>query len=101
MSGRRSLGQATHRAGYRLEVLAEPARTTHAHDDLRSLWRQLERWLVTIRRYYPAFPLLVLATALPLSWALLYLAVSWRQPRQWRSGVGVVALVAVAQVAPA
>ncbi len=96
-----SLGQAIHRAGYRIQLLPQPARIHHAHDDFMTLWWQLHRWLVTIRRYYPAFPLLALFTALPLSWALLFLAVSWERQRSLRTGMGLVALVASMQIASA
>ncbi len=96
-----SLGQAVHGAGYHIQLLPQPARIRHAHDDLVSLWRQLHRWLVTIRRYYPAFPIVALLSALPLTWTLLFLAVAWRRPGQRWTGLAVLTLAASSQIASA
>lgn len=63
-----SMGHAVYDAGYRIALLPRPAQLVHMHDRPGRLWRQLHRWMVTIRRYYPAFPLIGLVAALPASW---------------------------------
>jgi ceramide glucosyltransferase len=96
-----SLGQAVRRAEYAIRLLPQPARIYHARDTLGRVWRQMQRWLVTIRRYYPAFPIAVIVAALPLWWSLLFLGVALLCGRYVGAGLALVAGVLAAQVAAA
>jgi ceramide glucosyltransferase len=96
-----SLGQAVRRAGYAIRLLPQPARIYHACDTLGRVWRQMQRWLVTIRRYYPAFPIAVVVAALPLWWSLLFVGVALLRGQYVGAGLALVAGVLAAQVAAA
>jgi hypothetical protein len=70
----------------------------HTHDSLSSFWWQFHRWMVTIRRYLPSFPLLVVLLGIPLWWAILSLALALALGRQQAIGLGLVLLVVLADL---
>jgi ceramide glucosyltransferase len=96
-----SISRAVRGAGYRIQLLRQPARMTHARDTLGQLWWQMHRWLVTIRSYYPVFPLLMVLGAFPMVWSLLFLAVALARGRYAALGAGLILLVLAAHVASA
>jgi ceramide glucosyltransferase len=91
-----SMGQAVRNAGYRIGLLPKPARVIHKHDQPERLWRQLHRWMVTIRRYYPAFPLVGLIAALPASWLVAFTLTSARQNKSEDVRLGGMLLAGIA-----
>ena len=93
-----SLGQAIHQANYSIQLLSQPARMYHIRDTFPKYWWQTHRWLVTIRHYFPKFPLLMIFLALPLWWALLFLGVALFQQTFIGIGVMLVGLVLMADV---
>jgi ceramide glucosyltransferase len=96
-----ALGQAVRRVGLRITLFAQPARMLHEHDQPRRLWWQVHRWLVTIRSYFPAAPIVLLLAAFPLTWALLFLGVALRRRRMVRLGIGATLLAVAAQTGSA
>lgn len=96
-----SIGQAVCQAGYTIHLLKQPARSYHAHDNLKRFWWQMHRWMVTIRRYYPAFPLLLILAALPLWWSFLFLGMALLRDNHVQTGLFLVLLVFVVQLVSA
>lgn len=93
-----SLGQAIHEVNYSIQVLAQPARMYHVRDTLPQYWWQIHRWLVTIRQYFPIFPLFMIFAALPLWWAFLFLGIAILQQSFIYIGFVLVGIVLVADV---
>lgn len=71
-----AMGRAVLAKGYRIELIRQPATIIHPHDSFGSWWRQLHRWLVTIRCYLGAGYLIFPLFGFPISWATLYLLLS-------------------------
>ena len=93
-----SFGQAVRQAEYQIQLLAQPARIQHRNDTLPQYWWQIHRWLVTIRHYFPRFPWLMVFLALPLWWALLFLAVALLQTTHVAIAIALVGGVLLADV---
>ena len=93
-----SLGQVIHKANYPIKVLSQPARMYHIRDTLPQYWWQIHRWLVTIRHYFPVFPLFMIFAALPLWWAFLFLSIAIFQKTYISVGIILVGIVLVADV---
>ena len=93
-----SLGQAIYQAQYKIELLAQPARINHSRDTFSKYWWQIHRWLVTIRHYFPRFPWVMILLALPLWWALLFLAIALLQKAHIAFGTILVGAVLLADV---
>lgn len=71
-----ALGRAVHARGYRIEMITQPVTLIHHQGDFGSWWRQMHRWLVTIRRYIGARYLLIPVSGIPVPWATLYLLIA-------------------------
>lgn len=96
-----TIGQSIRRANYNIHLLRYPARIKHSHDDFTKFWWQMHRWTVTIRLYYPAFPLFTIVAALPLSWSILFLIAALMRNSYVPTGLILVALVYIFELASA
>jgi ceramide glucosyltransferase len=95
------LARAIQAAGFAIGVLPEAARIHHARDTPGGLWWQWHRWMVTIRRDVPGFPLVVVVLGIPLWWALLLPLGAALTGRPTGFGITVVVLVLLANLVSA
>lgn len=95
------ISQSIRRAGYKIHLLKCPAKIQHAHGEFGNFWWQMHRGMVTIRHYYPALPLLTIATALPLSWSILFLITALLRNNHFSTGLFLVTLVFIFELVSA
>jgi ceramide glucosyltransferase len=71
-----ALGRAVVAKGYRIALIRTPAMIIHPQGRLIDWWRQIHRWLVTIRLYLGFRFLGFLFYGFPILWASLYSALT-------------------------
>ena len=71
-----ALGRAVCAKGYRIALIRRPVTVIHRDSSFRSWWRQMHRWLVTIRRYVGPAYLFIPFFGFPAFWGSLYLLLS-------------------------
>ncbi|MGH7774226.1 MAG: glycosyltransferase [Candidatus Binatia bacterium] len=71
-----ALSRAVRAKGYKIELIKQPVTIIHQSSTFMAWWRQIHRWLVTIRIYLGPRYLIILLYGFPISWATLYLFLS-------------------------
>jgi ceramide glucosyltransferase len=87
------LARMIRRQGYRIHLLGQPARIIHHHDSFVGWWSHVHRWLVIIRRYWPALFILMNLVDLALWWSLFYLGIALWQSSNVPIALGLVLAV--------
>lgn len=92
-----ALGRAVRGKGYRIALIRSPVTIIYPLGRFRDWWRQLHRWLVTIRLYLGPRFLGIPFYAFPILWASLYLSLTLLAGGLAR-GLAVMAFVIAARV---
>ncbi|QQO52532.1 MAG: glycosyltransferase [Thiohalocapsa sp. PB-PSB1] len=96
-----ALGRAVVEAGYKIELLPQPARIHHARDRFMRFWWQSHRWLATINLAVPGIWIAILMLGLPLWWALAFVGLAVANSNHQVIGLSLVILVLLMDVVSA